>query len=183
MTRGSRAHFLHLHPSAHSGPSREDVAGQLSPASPSGTSLLLSPPDVLIRRPWNSHLHSWAAALPVARWTLELSAEATGLEPGREGALMYTGAGRLIPPPLLFFVDVYCPDSAHHLPPCPLTPSHLHMSCLLWQPELDGECPPPSMLALPKWSASVPSTPLQPHPSWPSASGELKATMQATGNM
>lgn len=34
---------------------------------------------------------------------------------------MYTGAGCLIPNP--FFVDVYCPDSAHHLPPCPPTPS------------------------------------------------------------
>lgn len=31
------------------------------------------------------------------------------------------------------------------------------------------------MLALPKWSASIPSTPLQPHPGWPSASGELNS--------
>lgn len=179
MTRGSRARFLHLHPSTQRGPSREDVAGQLSPASPSGTSLLLSPPDVWIRRPWNSHLHSWAAALPGARWTLELSAEATGTEPGRGGTHVYR-SWLSDPPPLLFFVDVYCPDSAQHLPPCPPTPSTSTCPAFFGNLDWMENAPTPSMLALPKWSASVPSNLT---PVGPVLLGNLTAIMQATGNM
>lgn len=182
MTRGSRARFLHLHPSTQRGPSREDVAGQLSPASPSGTSLLLSPPDVWIRRPWNSHLHSWAAALPGARWTLELSAEVTGPEPGRGGTHVYR-SWLSDPPPLLFFVDVYCPDSAHHLPPCPPTPSTSTCSAFFGNLDWVENAPLPPCWHCPSGVHLHPPPLSNLTPVGPVLLGNLTAIMQATGNM
>lgn len=181
MNQGSRARFLHLHPSMQRGPSREDMAGQLSPASQSGTSLLLSPPDVWIRRPWNSHLHSWAAALPGARWTLELSAEATGTEPGRGGTHVYR-SWLSDPQPLLCgcLLSRQCPPSPS------LSPNslHLHLSCLLWQPGLDGECPSlPPCWHCPSGVHLYPPPLSNLTPVGPVLLGNLTAIMQATGNM
>lgn len=62
----------------------------------------------------------------------------------------------------------------HLPPPLPVLPP--------WQPGLDGEYPTPSILVLPKWSASLPSTPHSDlTPVCPVLLGNLTATMQATG--
>lgn len=90
------------------------------------------------------------------------------------------GADHLILPPPLPFVNVSIVQTVPTLlPPSPSTFSVLPP----WQLGLDGECLPLSILALPKWSASLSSTPdFNLTPVFPVLLGNLTATMQATGN-
>lgn len=124
--------------------------------------MLLFPCEILVwRRPQNSHLHSWAFVLPDVMSMLRVHMGHWEPKPRRgDTPPICKGADHLILPfPSSLCGHVCCPDSAHLSPNLP-PPAPSSLASLTTLATWTGWQMPASLhFGLPKWSASLPSTP------------------------